>query len=532
MSDTVTPDAFTALENESKNSSNQIGGSGKDLTQRSSPFERLLDALIDPKQRDQTVLAVLGSYLLVWTLYGVLAKANQDLHPDMTELIAWSRDPALGYPKHPPFAAIVVRAWFAFFPITDWAFYLLAILTPTLALWISWRLFSDYLSPPKCLLALALLTFVPFFNFHALKFNVNTVLMPLWAVTTFWFLRSYRMQSGIYAALAGVSAAFCMMSKYWSIFLLAALVLGALSDARRAAYFRSPAPWITVVTALAVLSPHVGWLEKHNFSPIEYAMRVHGGHSAADAAWADLRYFLHSMAYVLVPVAIVMVLARPRLATLADIIWPADHDRRLVAVVFWTTLLLPMVPALVWGVEIHGIWSMSSWTLLPVLLLSSSSVQISRSSVSWVVGVAAAFPLAMLVAAPGVALAFHESGIPPEQAHARLLAQQVEDAWHGATTKPLRYVGGNLADGVLTYASSRPNLLPDLSLWQAKRVTEYGMVLVCLAQDINCIAASDEIAGHNPASRRYNTQLARTYLGISGKPQSYVFFIVPPVTTS
>ena len=44
---------------------------------------------------------------------------------------------------------------------------------------------------------------VPFFNFHALKFNVNTVLMPLWAATTFWFLRSYQTRSALYAALAG-----------------------------------------------------------------------------------------------------------------------------------------------------------------------------------------------------------------------------------------------------------------------------------------------------------------------------------------
>ena len=82
----------------------------------------------------------------------------------------------------------------------------------------------------KCVAALALLTFIPFYNFHALKSNVNTVLMPLWAITTFWFLRSYRTQSAAYAALAGVGAATCMMSKYWSIFLLAGLFVAALTD--------------------------------------------------------------------------------------------------------------------------------------------------------------------------------------------------------------------------------------------------------------------------------------------------------------
>ncbi|HVO92091.1 MAG TPA: glycosyltransferase family 39 protein, partial [Terriglobales bacterium] len=163
----------------------------------------------------------------------------------MTELIAWSRDLAFGFPKHPPFAAIVVRGWFAWFPIDDWAYYLLATLTATTALWIAWQLFADYLPPTKRVVGLALLTFIPFFNFHALKFNVNTVLMPLWALTTFSFLRSYRTRSPAYAALAGIAAAFCMMTKYWSIFLLVGLIVAALSDTRRGAYFRSSAPWIT-----------------------------------------------------------------------------------------------------------------------------------------------------------------------------------------------------------------------------------------------------------------------------------------------
>jgi predicted metal-binding membrane protein len=112
-------------------------------------FDRFIIAVTDPSRRDHAVLVVLGGYLLLWTLYGVVAKGNQDLHPDMTELIAWSRDLALGFPKHPPFAAIVVRGWFAIFPLRDWAYYLLGISTATAALWIAWQLFGDYLNPKK-----------------------------------------------------------------------------------------------------------------------------------------------------------------------------------------------------------------------------------------------------------------------------------------------------------------------------------------------------------------------------------------------
>ena len=60
---------------------------------------------------------------------------------------------------------------------------------PALALWIAWRLSADYLDGEKRVAGLALLTLVPFFNFHALKYNVNTVLLPLWAAAAFFFLR-------------------------------------------------------------------------------------------------------------------------------------------------------------------------------------------------------------------------------------------------------------------------------------------------------------------------------------------------------
>ena len=195
-------------------------------------------------------MLALVAYALLWAVYGTIAKSSQGLHFDMVEVIAWSRDLSWGYLKHPPLAAALVWAWFAVFPVSEFSYYLLAMLMPALALWFAWRLSADYLDIEKRIAGLALLMLVPFFNFHALKFNVNTVLMPVWAMTTLWFLRSYRTRSASYAALAGFGAALCMMGKYWSVFLLAGLIVAALIDKRRAGYFKSPAPWITVAVGL------------------------------------------------------------------------------------------------------------------------------------------------------------------------------------------------------------------------------------------------------------------------------------------
>ena len=66
----------------------------------------------------------LAAYVVLWTIYGTIAKSSQGLHPDMTELIAWSRDLAWGY-KHPPLAALIVHCGSASFrspsgPIICW----------------------------------------------------------------------------------------------------------------------------------------------------------------------------------------------------------------------------------------------------------------------------------------------------------------------------------------------------------------------------------------------------------------------------
>src|SRR5262249_25216853 len=132
-----------------------------------------------------------------------------------------------------------------------------------------------FLEPEKRVVALALLTLIPFFNFHVLKFDHNAVLMPLWPLATLCFLRSFETRSLGWAALAGGAAALAMLGKYWSIFLLAGLGVAALVAPRRGPYFRSGAPWVTIAVGALVLAPHVGWLIAHDLVPVAYAREAH-----------------------------------------------------------------------------------------------------------------------------------------------------------------------------------------------------------------------------------------------------------------
>ena len=114
-----------------------------------------------------------------------------------------------------------------------------------------------------------------------------------------------------------------------------------------------------------------------------------------------LGYLAGSIGYVAIPVIVVLAAARPSRATLADMMWPADDDRRLAAAAFWATVAVARaLGALASGTEITSLWSMSAWTLLPVLLLSSPAVTLRAIDTRRILAAAVAVPLVMLIASP------------------------------------------------------------------------------------------------------------------------------------
>ena len=227
---------------------------------------------------------------------------------------------------------------------------------------------------------------------------------------------------------------------------------------------------------------------------------------------------------------VVLAAARPGRATLADMLWPGDTERRLVAAAFWAPLLLPAVGALASGTEITSLWSMSAWTLLPVLLLSPPAVTLRDVDTRRILAACVALPLIMLIAAPAIAIMVQRSGPAPEAAQAQLLANQVERAWHEATPQPLRFVGGagDLADGVISYAADRPRALSDMPQPDAAELTTSGMALVCLADDARCRQAADALTARIGPGRRIESEIVRNYFSFAGKPQRYTILIVPP----
>lgn len=497
---------------------------------RFAPFERWIAALLDPKRQERTVLVTLAVYTVIWTLYRTISTWPRDLHPDETELYDWSRHLALGNAKHPPLSGWITKVWFTLVPVSDIGFHLLATVNIALTLYIAWRTMRRYMDAEKSLFGLALLTLIPFFNFLALKYNANAVLLPVWAATIYFFLRALESPGALWGALAGLFAGASMLGKYWSIVLVGALGLAALLDPRRARFFASPAPWLMVVAGGAVLAPHLVWLYAHNFPTFDYAAAHESSGFAANARDTAM-YLLGSIGYAAAALIAWAVLLRPSRAALAETIWPQEAQRRTVLIAQVLMVLLPMPVALFSGIRIVPLWTMPGWALLPLVLLASPLIAVGRDALRSILAVAAVVAVGALLASPIVALAIHLREPPGPAEFASLLAERVEQEWRTHSNQPIGLVAGEaaLASGTAYYL--RSDVLSFATTDQAAvkaEIIKRGGALVCPAEDSGCIAAAEQIVAGQDQILRGQVWLHRPLLGFAGGTRRDMYFLVLP----
>jgi hypothetical protein len=330
-----------------------------------------------------------------------------------------------------------------------------------------------------------------------------------------------------------------MYGKYWSVFLLLGLGIAALLDPRREAYFRSPAPWATIAAGAVALAPHVAWLIANDFAPFSYAIVLHGEGSFISTVGAALGYVAGSVAYVAVPLLMVFFLARPSRAAVKDMAWPSPPPRRLAAAAFWAVLPAPALIAPLAGLRLVSLWSMSAFTLLPVMLLSSPLVMLTRRDAVGILTLAFIFPFVMVAIAPAIAFVIHRAGPAPGSAHASVLAEPIERLWRETTDRPLRVFSGfdDFTDGVTFYMRSHPLAVHVLdgkaTHAMHERIDRDGIALLCparssVAGEDSCTTVALAWARCSPPGKQREIEVSRRYLGVHGAPARYLLITIPP----
>ena len=380
------------------------------------------------------MLIVLAAYAVIWTLYGVLAKAIQDVQSDAAELVAWSHHLELGYAKHPPFAAWLMRTWFTLFPIQG---LVRAICWP----WPTRR--SGYGSPGACSGAFSIPTSASS-RWPASRWCRTSIFTACASTTTPCSARSGRRPRCASSARSRRGARLggaCRRgrggrhARQILVDLPARGSCGGGARRRRGARAISARPRLgsRLRVGALLLAPHFIWLVQYDFLPLTYAVGAHGAKTLSQSC--------SSPRAVISPAAPAMRRCRcwwcwhstrPSGAALADTLLPGTPERRFVAVAFWATLLLPAACRAAvrrrsqFDMDHAGLSFLCRWFCCPRRCSSLSRQAVIRDH-----GVRCR-------AAAGdagarrrlIAIAIHLSWRRiPSMAHAKLLAGAVEQEW-------------------------------------------------------------------------------------------------------
>jgi hypothetical protein len=506
------------------------------LKPENGPVGRALGTWLDHAPSGQATRFFLLWFVILYTAFQIISFASVGLNPDLLEAYAWGLHPSAGYDKHPPLAGLMAAAWFSLFPATDWAFHLLAMANAAVGLFATDRIAQRYLDGDKRVVVLLMLLLTPFYQFLGQRFGANPTLLSTWPIATWCFLRAFETRSLAWSAAAGAAAAFAMLGKYYSVFLIAGLVAAVLTHPGCWGYLRSQSPWVSAAVGGAVLAPHVQWLFATDFMTFTYAATLHAGAPLADVLWKDAVYVVEAVAYVAVPIAVYWLAVRPDPQTLRETLWPADPDGRMLVVLLATPLVLPAFVAPFIGAVLTPLWTMSAWFLLPIVLLRPQAADLTRTGAIRITALVAAITVGALAASPWLAWRRHAEGTKEGREYYRQVSVEMTNAWHLATGLPLRIVMGDpyLAYAVTFYSPDHPDTLPGFEANAATpwitpdRLAGDGWAAVCNADDETCTAAARRQAAGRANVQFINYATINRYRGEPGKLGRFFFILAAP----
>jgi hypothetical protein len=305
-----------------------------------------------------------------------------------------------------------------------------------------------------------------YFQYTAVKFNHDVIQLPFWALAGYALLAALTSGRLRYWILLGVAFGGALWAKYFVVILAAPYVLFMLIDPRARRTLATPGPWLALIVALIIATPHLIWLYQTDFLPFAYASH----RATALRGWFD--HILHpavftaSQVFFLLPsLFIAGALFWPKPKPPADAPVPDEFERRIVMLLTFGPGLAMITLAAVSGRGAVAMWGYPLWLFLGLWIVMVARTSFDADRIGRVVAAwAAVFVIFVGVfIADYAVLPFidhrYRAVLFPGDALGSTLTQRFCDA----TGAPLRYVIGTMWDGgnLAHYSPDRPQVLID-----------------------------------------------------------------------
>lgn len=228
----------------------------------------MIKEIISSKQARIILFLFCGLHLLFWTISSELARPT--LPHDVLEGIAWGNQWQLGYHKHPFVAAWLVAIATKLGGVPGWPVYLLSQIA-VVTLFISiYSLAKKIVSRSYALISVFLLEGILYYNINSINFTPDTAQTPFWGLCVLFFFNALMCGNFFSWFLVAVFASLSFLTKYQALFLFASMFFVLIFTRKGRISFKNKWFYFAIIIFFVLISPHLVWAYKNNFSGIDY----------------------------------------------------------------------------------------------------------------------------------------------------------------------------------------------------------------------------------------------------------------------
>ena len=310
---------------------------------------------------EKKVILILVGYFIFWTIVPPLISSSFPL--DVPEGIYWGKEFQLGYYKHPPFSSWVLYGFYTVFG--SFGPYLLSQICIALTAFFVFLIGKNIVSEEKAFYSGIFIFAIFYYTWPSLEFNHNIAQMPIWAGLIYLFYLALNKNTLTVWLLFGVVTGIGMLTKYSVAILVFSIVLFSLLTPYRYLWLTAK-PWVAVVLALIVFSPHIWWLYQHDWLTFTYIQsRSHEGGEGANhlAAFG----YLASQVINFIPLLIILLCNKSLVLKIQNI---PKNDRCFLFFMGLFPGLFLFLLGLITGTNIRDMWASPMWSLIGLILVS------------------------------------------------------------------------------------------------------------------------------------------------------------------
>ncbi len=410
-------------------------------------------------------------HVLCWTF--AASWARHTLPIDANEASIWARSLQWGYDRDPYFLAVCAKLALWLSRHAMWGMYFAAQCAIGVALWATWRLANNILPPFHAVVAILMLEFVQYYNIAAIDFDDNVLQVMLWSLTVLCFYHVCKSNRIVYWLLTGCCVGFLLMTRYYAVLLIAAMLIYLISDPERRRVFLQARLYMALLVVSIIVLPHVLWLAQHDWLTLHYVL----DRSNEEPRWIDhLKYpfhFLWAQCLVFFPALILFMplffsqKSSPLLESGQFKVNRADLSFLLY--IGLLPLVLTLLLSVVTGFTLRVLWGMSLLSLGGIFWVACCQVDITLRNfyrfVSFVVVMLFLFVSGYMISVKQFG-ADSSANFPAEK-----IAIAATHKWHDSFHSPLAFVVGNrrLAGNIAFFSPDRPMVYIDadarISTW-------------------------------------------------------------------